>query len=136
MCRKLDLMGQVTSNATGRSRPKPVDHRIEKQPFNACVLREGGASFVGMRWSRGGTQRVVLSEEDRERQQIRDMAVVLQQTSPAEASAGVALNRGGASTRGTPLRVRTTIGSREARGDRVRLGRWRSMGYAGGPGKG
>jgi hypothetical protein len=44
-----------------------------------------------MRWSRGGTQRVVLSEEARERQQIRDMAVVLQKTSPAEASAGVAL---------------------------------------------
>jgi len=30
--------------ASGRSvtvgiRPKPVDHRIEKRPFNACVLR-------------------------------------------------------------------------------------------------
>ena len=67
-----------------------------------------------MHRSGGGTQRVVLSEEARERQQIRDMAVVLQQTSPAEASARVALTRGGASTRGTPLRVRTTIGSGEA----------------------
>ncbi len=49
-----------------------------------------------MRWSRCGTQRVVLSEEARECQQIRDIAVVLQQTSLAEASAGVALIRGGA----------------------------------------
>ena len=38
-----------------------------------------------MRRSGGGTQRVVLSEEARERQQIRDMAVVLQQTSPVAA---------------------------------------------------
>jgi hypothetical protein len=44
-----------------------------------------------MRRSGGGKQRAVLSEEARERQQIRDMAVVLQQTSPAEASAGVEL---------------------------------------------
>ena len=33
----------------------------------------------------GGKQRFVLSEEARERQQIRDMAVVLQQTSPVAA---------------------------------------------------
>ena len=59
-------------------RPKPVDHRIEKRPFNACVLREGGSPFVGMRRSGGGKQRVVLSEETRERQQIGDLAVVLQ----------------------------------------------------------
>ncbi len=35
-----------------------------------------------MRRSGGGKQRVVLSEEARERQQIHDMAVVLQQTLP------------------------------------------------------
>ena len=46
MCRKLDLMGKITSNATGRSRPKPVDHRIEKRPFNVCVL-----AFYGRRFS-------------------------------------------------------------------------------------
>ena len=56
------------------------------------MLREGGASFVGMRWSRGGTQRVVLSEEARERQQIRDMAVVLQQTGPVAAHQFLARN--------------------------------------------
>ena len=38
-----------------------------------------------MRRSGGGRQRVVLSEVARERQQIRDMAVVLQQTSPVVA---------------------------------------------------
>ncbi|MBC7837944.1 MAG: hypothetical protein H7Y39_04800 [Nitrospiraceae bacterium] len=38
-----------------------------------------------MRRSGGGTQRVVLSEEARERQQILDMAVVLQQTRPVAA---------------------------------------------------
>ena len=38
-----------------------------------------------MRESGGGTQRVVLSEEARKRQQIRDMAVVLQESSPVAA---------------------------------------------------
>jgi hypothetical protein len=38
-----------------------------------------------MRRSGGGKQRVVLSEEARERQKIRDRAVVLQQTSPVVA---------------------------------------------------
>lgn len=38
-----------------------------------------------MRRSDGGKQRVVLSEEARERQQIRDLAVVLQQASPVAA---------------------------------------------------
>ena len=62
--------------------PKAVEHRIEKQSFNACVLRWGGSPFVGMRRSGGGKQRVVLSEESRERQQIRDMAVVLSTDQP------------------------------------------------------
>jgi hypothetical protein len=38
-----------------------------------------------MRRSGGSTQRVVLSEEARERQQIRDMALVLQESSPVAA---------------------------------------------------
>ena len=78
-------MSQIGRSTTVALRPKPVDHRIEKRPFNACVLREGGSPFVGMRRSGGGTQRVVLGEEARERQEIRDMAVVLQQTSSVTA---------------------------------------------------
>ena len=38
-----------------------------------------------MRRSGGGKQRAVLSDEARERQQIRDMTVVLQQTTPVAA---------------------------------------------------
>ncbi len=38
-----------------------------------------------MRRSSGGKQRIVVSEEARERQQVRNMAVVLQQTSPVAA---------------------------------------------------
>jgi len=38
-----------------------------------------------MRRSGGGKQRAVLSEEARERQQICDLAAVLQQTSPVAA---------------------------------------------------
>lgn len=38
-----------------------------------------------MRRSGGGKKRAILSEEARKRQQIRDMAVVLQQASPVAA---------------------------------------------------
>lgn len=46
-----------------------------------------------MRRSGGGKQRVVPSEEACERQQIRDMAVVLQQTSPVAAHQVLASKR-------------------------------------------
>jgi hypothetical protein len=39
---RLDPAGCVTYN------PKPVDHRIEKQPFNTCVLRQERFS---VRWN-------------------------------------------------------------------------------------
>ena len=75
-------LGQSWPSTTIGIRPKPVDYRIEKQPFNACVLRHGVSPFAGMRRSGGGTQRVVISEEAREPLQIRAMAAVLQQASP------------------------------------------------------
>ena len=34
-------------------RPTAVDHRIEKQPFNAYVLRQGGCPLAGTRQSNG-----------------------------------------------------------------------------------